>query len=181
MATRVELLTAEDLLRFPRERRGELVNGIFIAMAPPAPEHGGVAALTATTLTNHSRTRRLGRVLVEAGFVLRRNPDTVRFPDVAFVRAERIPPEGLPRRYWDLTPDLVGEVISPNDTPAEIEARLQEWLDAGAPLVWLLYPENRSVQAATSLLDRVRLGPDDILDGGAVLPGFSIRVGELFE
>ncbi len=181
MATKVELLTAEDLLRFPRHRRGELVNGIFIEMVPPAPEHGGVAAETARALGNHVRPGRLGRVLVEGGFILRRHPDTVRFPDVAFVRAERIPAEGLPRRYWHLTPDLVVEVISPNDTPAEIEARLQEWLEAGAPLVWLLYPESRSVQAARSLLDRVILGPDQTLDGGDVLPAFTIRVADLFE
>lgn len=181
MTTRIKLLTAEDLYQLPSDLRGELVNGVFIEMAPPGPEHAGVTMTIGWLLSSHVRARALGRVMAEAGFVIRRDPDTVRAPDVAFVRAERIPPAGLPRRFWELAPDLVVEVISPSDTPAEVEAKLRDWLEAGARLVWLVYPDNRTVQVVRSLRDRERLDSDALLDGGDVVPGFSCRVAELFE
>jgi len=181
LATKVDLLTAEDLYSSPSDRRGELVNGVFIDMAPPGVEHGGVVGNVAWLLGAYVRPRRLGRVLVGPGCVLRRNPDTVRAPDVSFIRADRIPPGGLSRRFREGAPDLVVEVIAPPDTRVEVETKLREWIEAEARLVWLLYPETRRVQAARSLLDRVLLTTDQILDGGDVLPGFSIRVAELFE
>ena len=61
----------------------------------------------------------------------RRNPDAVRAPDVAFISAERIPPDGLPTHFWELAPDLVVEIISPSNTPAEVQAKVREWLEAG--------------------------------------------------
>ena len=129
----------------------------------------------------HPVSRRLGRLYTELGCILRRNPDRVRAPDLCFIRSERIPPEGEPRGFWEIAPDLVVEVISPNDTPAEIQLKVREWIEAGVRLVWIVYPDTWTISVVRSLLDRVELTADDILDGGDVLPGFSCRVAELFE
>lgn len=113
----------------------------------------------------------LGRVLTEAGFILRRNPDAVRAPDVAFIRTDRIPPEGLPRRYWELAPDLIVEVVSPSDTPAEVLGKVREWIEAGVRRVWVVYPVPKPVHVIQSLMERQILGVHDRLDGGDIVPG----------
>jgi Uma2 family endonuclease len=125
--------------------------------------------------------RKLGRVYVEVGFILRRNPDTVRGPDVAFVRADRIPPQGEPRGFWEIAPDLAVEVISPTNTPSEVQAKIREWIEAGTREVWVVYPETRAVHRVRSLLERQELSEADTLDGGNLIPGFTCSVGELFD
>jgi Uma2 family endonuclease len=120
-----------------------------------------------------------GLFAAETGFRLARNPDTVRAPDVAYVREANLP-QARVRGYPDLAPDFVVEVVSPNDTAAEIESKVQEWLRAGVLLVWVLYPS-----AQTAVVHRTdgvlrRLHADDMLDAEPVLPGFTCRVGEMF-
>ena len=80
-----------------------------------------------------------------------------------------------------LTPERLVEVISPDDRPGEIQAKVREWIEAGVPLVWLLYPRTRTVVVIRSLLDREELTAEDTIDGGDVLPGFSCPVADLFE
>jgi Uma2 family endonuclease len=104
----------------------------------------------------------------------------VRAPDLAFVCRERLPPENQPRGFWEIAPDLVVEVVSPNDTRAEIQLKVREWIEAGVRLVWVVYPDSRTVEVIRTLLDREELTADDTLDGGDVLPGFSCAVAELF-
>ena len=130
---------------------------------------------------SYARARNLGRVLTEPGVIIRRAPDSVRAPDAAFVRQERIPPGGIPDPFLDFTPDLIVEVKSPSNTLPELQAKVREWLEAGARLVWVVYPERRTVEVVRSLFDRVTLSVEDTLEGGDVLPGFSCRVAELFE
>ena len=174
-------MTADDLFKLPSDLRCELIDGVLIKMAPPGVEHGGIQATLAFLMSEHVRPSRLGRVVTESGFVLRREPDTVRAPDVAFIRAERIQPGRLPAKYWDLAPDLVVEVVSPSDTASEIQSKVREWVEAGVRLVWVVYPESRTMNVIRSLGDRVTLSTEDTLDGGSVVPGFSCRVAELFE
>lgn len=181
MATRTILHTAEELERLPKEERCELVDGVLVPMDLPGFEHGAIALRAGTLLDGHVRPNRLGYVVVEAGFILRRGPDTVRFPDLAFVRADRIPPGRLPRSFPELAPDLAIEIVSPSDRPGEIQARIRDLLEAGVRLIWFIYPQTHTVTVVRSLQERVELGSEDILDGEDVVRGFSCRVAELFE
>ncbi len=128
------------------------------------------------------REWRLGKVpAAETGFLLSQSPDTVRAPDVCFISRDRVPPTGSPRGYWKLAPDLVAEVVSPNDTAAEIQSKVQMWLQAGVWLMWVVYPDTRSVVVYESLKEITTLTASDILSGSNVVPGFECPVAEVFE
>jgi Uma2 family endonuclease len=86
----------------------------------------------------------------------------------------------MPVGYSDIVPDLIVEVVSPGDRPAEIQTKIREWIEGGARLVWVIYPASKTVHVIRSLRDREVLGVDDRLEGGDVLPGFSCSVVELF-
>ncbi|QIN77804.1 Uma2 family endonuclease [Rubrobacter marinus] len=183
MAETSTVTTAEDLLRLPDDgKRRELVRGELREMVPAGARHGSVVMALAAPLSQHARTSRLGIVLAaKTGFRLSRNPDTVRAPDVSFVARERVPVGGPPDGYWDLAPDLAVEVVSPNDAAAEVQAKVQMWLEAGSRLVWVVYPATRSVVVHRSLKDISTLTAADVLDGGEVVPGFELCVAEAFE
>jgi Uma2 family endonuclease len=127
------------------------------------------------------KTHGLGVVFgAETGFKLTSDPDTVRAPDLAFVRRERIPPEGMPQGFWPGAPDLAVEVVSPSDTYTAVEEQVREWLDAGTRLVLVVNPRTRTVTVHASQTQVTRLTESDLLTGGEVLPGLSCRVAELF-
>jgi Uma2 family endonuclease len=122
---------------------------------------------------------RLGEVFTaETGFVLRRDPDTVRAPDVAFVRAERVPQARVPG-FPAMAPDLVAEVVSPYDRAVEVSGKALAWLDAGVRLVWVVDPENRTVTVHRPGGTTVLRGRDQ-LSGEDVLPGFALPLEELW-
>lgn len=175
--------TAEELLRLPDDgKRRELVEGEIREMAPAGGQHGDAAGALHVLLGHFVRERRLGKVpAAETGFLVGRNPDTVRAPDVCFIARDRVPPSGSPRGYWDLAPDLAAEVVSPNDTAAEVQSKVQMWLEFGVRLVWVVYPDTRSVVVYESLKDISTLTAGDTLSGGTVVPGFGCQVSEIFE
>jgi Uma2 family endonuclease len=114
------------------------------------------------------------------GFVLRRDPDTVRAADIAFVRRERLPAGDLPRGFFEGAPDLVVEILSPSDRYTDILRKVSEWLEAGAAMVWVVDPEHHGVMVFRSDGTLRLLGESDSLEGEEVLPGFRYPVGELF-
>ncbi len=116
-------MTVGELLALPDDgKRHELVEGELREMPPAGARHGDAAAALTILLGQHVRAHRLGRVLAaETGFRISRNPDTVRAPDISFVSRERVPPDGPPEGYWELAPDLAVEVVSPNNTAAEVQ------------------------------------------------------------
>ena len=116
----------------------------------------------------------------ELGCIIRRNPDAVPAPHVAFIRAERIPASGIPKGFWDGAPDLAVELVSPGDRPGEIQTKIREWVESGARQVWVVYESTETVQVVYSLQERVDLSADDTLEGGEAVPGFSCKVAELF-
>ena len=183
MRTLKKLFTAEDLLCLSATgKRLELVKGKVYEMAPAGGRHGYAAMNTGIILGGHVRVNGLGRVFAaETGFILRRDPDTVRAPDVAFVAQSRLTVEEIPDGYIDLIPDLVVEVVSPNDRRREVREKVEEWLNAGVRLVWVLYPATRSAMVYRSLNDVTHLTADDFLDGEDVVPGFACRLGKLFD
>lgn len=172
--------TAEQLLTLHEPGcRHELVRGEVRRMSPAGHWHGAIAARIAALLDTFLRKHELGLAFgAETGFVLARDPDTVRAPDAAFVRAERVLPPGP--GYFAGPPDLAVEVISPTDTFSEVHAKALAWLDHGARAVWLVDPTAHTVTVLHAR-DSVRvLAETDELSGGDVLPGFACAVRELF-
>ena len=123
MTTEKTLLTADDLLKLPDDGRHlELLDGELIEMAPTGGRHGDVSANVTYELESYVRSQDLGKVLSnDPGIILRRNPDTVRTPDVCFFARDRVPPGGIPDGLLDLIPDFVVEVVSPGDSAADVQ------------------------------------------------------------
>jgi Uma2 family endonuclease len=182
MSTTHTLTTADELFLMPDDGfRYELVKGELRRMPPAGSEHGAVSINIGLVIAQFVKTHGLGVVFgAETGFKITSDPDTVRAPDLAFIRRERIPAGGLPRGFWPGAPDLAVEVISPGDTYTEVEEKVNDWLNAGSRMVLVLNPRTRTVTVYASLTDVVRLTESDTLDGGEVLPGFTCRVAELF-
>lgn len=182
MRTKRTLLSAEELLQLSTPgRRYELVKGELFEMAPAGASHGSVAMRIGIALGAHVTSNNLGEVFAaETGFILRRDPDTVRAPDAAFVSKERLPEGELPPGFLELAPDLAVEVISPNDRSREVREKAEDWVRAGTRLVWVIDPTNRSATVYDSSRDVQELSEEDDLDGGDVIPGFSCRVKDLF-
>lgn len=176
-------MTAGELLALPDDgKRRELVRGELREMTPAGAKHGRAAAALTVLLGQHVRAQQLGIVLAaETGFRISRNPDTVRAPDVSFVARERVPSAGPPDGYWELAPDLAVEVVSPNDTATEVQSKVQMWLDSEVRLVWVVYPDTRSVVAYESLKEISTFTAEDTLSGGEVVTGFECKVAEIFE
>jgi Uma2 family endonuclease len=177
-------MTAEELLHLPDNNvRHELIDGELHEMPPFGGEHGGVSGRAACRLgrflDQHEELG--GEVFVaEPGFRLARDPDTVRAPDVAYVAESRLD-EAWVSGFAEIAPDLIVEVVSPNDTTSEIQRKVDEWLEAGSRLDWVLYPATHSAMVFRQDGSTGRLHAEDTLTGDPVLPGFVCRVGDLFE
>ena len=175
-------ITADELLAMPDDGyRYELVKGELIQMSPTGDEHGQVTMELATSLNLFVKKHNLGRVYAaETGFKLESDPDTVRAPDVAFVSRKRVEATGTLTSYRSGAPDLVVEVLSPSDRSGKVEAKVKQWLETGARMVWVVSPKLHTITVYRSLIDIVTLTEKDNLDGGDVVPGFQIKVAEIF-
>ena len=180
---KTELLTAEDLLRLDSEGvRGELIRGVLHETMATGQKHGWIVSKLVALLMNFIMPRRLGRVLAsDSGIWLERDPDTVREPDIAFTLAERLPPGGPVDGYSEVVPDLVVEVVSPNDRPGEVAEKTAMWLSFGVRLVWLVRPDRRTIEVHRAGGQVETLGEGDALDGLDVLPGFSCDLTAVFD
>lgn len=174
-------LTAEGYYRLPNVagNRDELVAGEVIREPMPSFGHGAAAMRIARVVDEHVARHRLGIVLSECGYVVRRNPDTVRGPDASFVSSERLAAWDAKGPFFEGAPDLAVEVLSPSNTRREIEAKLEEYLAAGAREVWVVDPDARRITVHRPGKAPHPLGADDTLDGGDVLPGLTVPVAEL--
>jgi Uma2 family endonuclease len=182
-ATLTKPVTAEELLAMPDDGMSyELVKGELQMAPPPGFEHGKVTMNLAGPLFRYVKSNHLGVVLAaETGFKLESDPDTVRAPDIAFVRQELIDQTGRTEGYRAGAPDLVVEVLSPSDTFGKVEAKVSQWLEAGAHMVWVVSPKLHTITVYRSLTDIITLTEKDTLDGGNVVPGFQIKIAEIFE
>lgn len=155
----------------------EIVDGQPEEKAMPGARHGGVCALLAMELGVYLKTNQLGRLYVETNFQIGRNE---RIPDLAFVSAARIPPEGEPESKWPIPPDLAVEVISPNDLYEKVYAKTREYLTAGVQQVWLVSPEHHMVTIYRSATNITAFQGDCALVSEDVFPGFLCPLREIF-
>ncbi len=182
MSTAVQSITAEELLRMPDDGfRYELIRGELKKTPPPGEKHGRVAMRFGWRLAQHVETNNLGVVYAaETGFVLSRDPDTVRAPDCAFVSRERLEAIGQVEGYLPGAPDLAVEVVSPGDTYTEVEEKAIEWLESGAVMVLVLNPRKRTVTLYRSLAEITILEQGAVLDISDAVPGFKVSIKDLF-
>jgi Uma2 family endonuclease len=182
MSETARIITAEELEKFPDDDyRYELVEGRVIRMSPVGYQHGRIVMRFGFLLSRHLQLGKLGVVLTEVGFKLASNPDTVRAPDVAFVRKDRIPSPD-PRGFLAGPPDLAVEVLSPDDRPSDVHAKIEEYVARGVPLVLLIDPDAKTVALFRPSTSPTTLRADvDLLDLDDVVPGFRCRLHEIFE
>ncbi len=179
--TAPKLLTADDLLRLYSEGvYGELIRGELHETMPPGEEHGTVMADMTIVIGAFVKQQRLGRVTAgDAGVWIERDPDTVRGPDIAFFSTDRMQ-AGPPLPGYSVTvPDLVVEIVSPNDKSHEVYDKARMWLSHGVRVVWVVQPESRTVEVHRSDVGVEVVSSDEELDGGDVLPGFACRVSDI--
>jgi Uma2 family endonuclease len=174
------LFTAEDLDGIQRltGKKYELIRGELYEVTT-APRANFVTVEIIRLLGNWNERARAGNVGGDIGFTLERNPDTVRAPDVCFVRKGRLSREGSERGYPDMAPDLVFEVRSPNDTMAALRRKAEQFLEKGSEMVVIVEPDKGAEVFEPNRTPR-RLGLDDVFEAPAILPGFSCRVAGFF-
>ena len=177
------LLTAEDLLRLHSQGvKGELINGVLRKTVSAGVEHSFIAGNILAAFHAHIRPRRSGRVGgTDGGVLIGRNPDHVREPDIFYVSAERLPLDVRVQGYLEVAPELVVEIISPSDTQTEVAEKTRLWLNLGVLMVVEVYPRTRTVMVHRPGVPAFTLTGDDALDGGDVLPGFSLPLSEIFD
>jgi Uma2 family endonuclease len=180
MATKT-LLTSEDLRKLVADgSRYELSRGELVPMTPVHFQHGRIVIRFGGLLDQFVQRQQLGAVGTEIGFRLARNPDTLRAPDIAFVSQSRVPQGAAAFKFAELAPDLAVEVLSPDDSASEVLKKIEEYLAAGVRLVWIADPATQTVSVYRSLKDVQVLTSEQDLDGGDVLPGFRVRIRDLF-
>ena len=181
-ATEERLITGEELARMGDTGRCELVDGRIVHMNPTDPWHGQIEARIAAALEAFVRPRKLGRVLGgEVGLYTRRQPDRVRGADVLFITNETFQRRSESLAFLDVAPELVVEVLSPEDRVVELNQKLREYFELGVRLVWVADPTARAVHVYRSPTEVREVGGTAQLTGEDVLPGFEMPVASLFE
>lgn len=180
--TTEKLLTAEDLHHLCSQGvRGELLRGSLYETQPNGVRHGKTVVRLTVLMGRFVEPRQMGTILAsDVGFLLERDPDTVREPDVAFISAQRLPLDEDVPGYFEGPPDLAVEIASPSDSPRQLFDKARMWISFGVPLVWTVDPEARTLDVHEPNQPLIRLSADDTLAGGQVLPGFTCTVSELF-
>jgi Uma2 family endonuclease len=176
------LVTADQLLHMPRGRyRYELISGELRTMSPAGWRHGLYAGRLHGWLSHHVERHNLGEVFEgDTGFLLASDPDTVRAPDVAFIRRERLLAEEPSEAFWPGAPDLAVEVVSPGDTVHEVDDKVKAWLEGGARMVWVVNPKWQSVTVYRSASQVMVLTAAEELSGEDVIEGFRCKVSDIF-
>lgn len=181
------LMTAEEFFNSPYADSCELIRGKVVPKGgkfeidmPTGAKHGAVTDELEARLSYFVRENKLGRVFAaETGFVL--EGGTVRGIDISFVGKEKIREFGIPEGFFPVAPDLAVEVISPGNTSDEIQTKVEEYLSAGAQLVWIIYPKQKMVHVhrQSNVINVLR--ETDELDGEEVIPNFKCKLSEIFE
>ena|SRR5579863_1224339 len=183
MSTTLDLLTAEQYLKLPdTDRPTELVRGKVVTMNVPAQLHGYVCSTVAWFLRSYVVPRELGRVMTnDSGVITERDPDTVRGADVAYYSFERLPKGPLPSKYVPVVPELVVEVLSPDDRWSKVHAKVAEYLNAGVSVVCVIDPKTESAHLYYPDQPERALDKTQDVAFPEILGDFRVPVGKLFE
>lgn len=178
-----KVYTAEEALRLRGPGRWELIDGRIVEkdMDWTGDEHGGIESNFDEQLRDYAREKQPGKVRVgEVGIYIRCNPDTVRSADAVYISNERYA-QKKSRSALDVAPELVVEILSPDDSWSEVMEKLRDYFSIGVRLVWIADPKTRRVFAYRSPTDVREFTEQDELTGDDVLPGFAVKVARLFE
>jgi Uma2 family endonuclease len=176
-----QLMTIEEFAEISEPGRYDLIRGELICMSPASTRHGIIGSRFNTALVMFVTPQQLGEIPTsDTGYVLNDDPPVVVCPDVSFIRADRVPSDERLDEFFHGPPDIAVEVVSPSDRMADVNAKVDEYVLAGTPLVWVVEPRRRAVtvyrpDGSTHVLREV-----DALDGGDVLPGFSLPLADIF-
>jgi Uma2 family endonuclease len=180
IASEKHIWTDEEFMALPEGERYELVNGELVNMGNSGMEHGNFGAFLAGSIELYVRSNKLGATC-DSSTAFTMKSGNKRSPDVSFVAKERLQGlKRLPKGFFQGAPDLAVEVISPSNTYEEIHAKIVEYFDSGARLVWVIHPDEQWVMVYRSPYPDRLLKLTDVLDGEEVIPGFSLLVSELF-
>jgi Uma2 family endonuclease len=173
-------MTAADLAALPDDaRRHELVVGALVSEPLPVPRHDRVRRRLERILEDFVVARGLGEIFGEAGYLLARDPDTVRGPDISYVSRERL--QGFDdTRFFEGAPDLAVEIRSPSNRPGEARGKVADYLAAGARVLWVVDPETKTVTTYRELLSPTTIGPGGVLQAPDLFPALTIPVASLF-
>ena len=177
------LMTAEELWELPEQPgvRYELVRGVPVEVPGAGGLHAQLVKGLFLLLHAFVSAQKLGAVFGDGlGYILSRNPDIVRIPDVSFISVTRLRESGIPEGFIPFAPDLAVEIVSPNDRAEDVHDKVRDYLAAGTRLVWVLWPKSRSLTVYTPDGQARELDPEQELDGGDVLPDFRAPVASLF-
>ncbi len=175
-----KLITGEELAQMSHVATGELVKGVYVKKMPTGYLHGIIEGVIAGFLFIFVRNNPTGQVLTgEVGIYTSREPDTVRAADIAYISFTRLQ-KVKSRSFLDVAPELVVEVLSPNDMWHDVHTKLAEYFAAGVQLIWVVDPQLEQIHVYTSLDDVMRLTSSDELTGGNVLPGFQVALSDIF-
>ena len=180
------LLTCADVVVLPEslptgDVRYELDNGRLVIMAPPGDLHGAIQLNIGYELKRQGELAGHGKARTEVGIVLWRDPDRLVGADAAFVAKSSLPLKVTSEGYLETIPDLVVEIRSRNDTLAELMAKADDYVTAGVRIVWLVDPTTRTVLAYRGPSEPQRLGENDLLDAGDIIPGFRLMVADVLQ
>lgn len=180
MAVDTKLLTVEEFAEMdPDGFAYELHDGVLVSMPPPGFQHAVIVAKLIAALQAVVSAGNLGVIAGNGGFLLRRHPDSVLAPDIAFLAISRMLNLDEPG-YPETPPDLVIEVVSPSDRAADVHDKIGRYLHAGVPLVIAVWPVNRTVSLSTPDGLTRTLNEADVLTTAPALSGFSMPVADIF-
>jgi len=185
LRTETELMTVDEFYDFVnrpenRARIFELVRGEVIELSRPTRIHGRVCINTGFALETFARKKKKGYVVSnDSGVILENEAGTVRGPDIAYYEdVDQF--EDLPQKWGDIPPRLAVEVLSPNDGASYLTQKIQDYLDNGVEVVWVIDPDTKTV-GVYSKAGVQFLSEKQTLTGGYILPGFRVKVSELFK
>jgi Uma2 family endonuclease len=176
------LITGEELSRMPDHELCELIDGRIVQMSPTNPEHGRIEANIARLIGGFASTKNLGIVMTgEVGIFTRRNPDRVRGADVVFVSHETYRRRNKDRGFLDVAPELVVEILSPENAHIDMRQKVEEYLKIGVTLVCVVDPDAHVITAHSRSGAVDRHSVEDMVPCHEVLPGFGLPVAAVFE
>lgn len=182
VSTEQPVWTDADFMALSKDgHRYELVDGEPIDIGNSGMEHGGIGSFLGGLLALYVRQQKLG-IVCDSSTAFTLKSGNKRSPDVSFVQKERL--KGLkrpPRGFFQGSPDLAIEILSPNNTVEEIHSKIVEYFENETRLVWVIHPDERYVLVYHAPEPDGFLRADDSLEGESVVPGFSMAIADLFE